>query len=73
MWFLVTFLGYGAQSLANFIELPIIAAVAVVLAYLKIFVADRLWPDRARNSRIAVVVVAALCVVLRTFMPSLPE
>jgi len=33
--------GFGAQSLANSVETPVIAGIAVVVAYLEFFVFDK--------------------------------
>jgi len=73
LWMLLTALGFGAQSLANFVETPMIAGVAVVAAYLKFFVFDNISALSSYGKVFAIAAVMLATIVLRTFMPVLPE
>ncbi len=41
LWVLLTVLVFGAQCLANAVETPVIAGVAVLAVYLKVFAFDK--------------------------------
>ena len=73
LWALLTGVGYGAQSLSNLVETPMIAGIAVVVAYLKFFVFDKApaLSPYGKISAIGAVILAT--VALRSFMPVLPE
>ena len=73
LWMLLTGLGFGAQSLANLVETPLIAGIAVVVAYLKFFVFDKRSALRSYGKSFAIAAVILATVVLRTFVPVLPE
>jgi len=70
---LLTALGFGAQSLANLVETPVIAGVAVIAAYLKFFVFDNSSSLNSYGKIFAIATVMLATIVLRTFMPVLPE
>jgi hypothetical protein len=72
-WIALSVVGYGAQSLSNLIEPVIVLALGVVLAYVYLPIVDR---TGARPAVVAALMMAALlvlAVLLRTFMPNLPE
>ena len=73
LWLLLTGLGFGAQSLANLVETPVIAGFAVVVAYLKFLVFDKVSALSSYGRIIAFATVILATVALRTFMPVLPE
>lgn len=73
LWMLLTALGFGAQSLANLVETPMIAGIAVVVAYLKFLVFDKGSALNSYGKLFAIVTVILATVLLRTFMPVLPE
>lgn len=73
LWVFVVASGYGHQSLSHFVEVPIALGVALGLFYGRVFIIDR-FSDRYRINSYVVLGVSLLCVVLlRTFMPYLPE
>jgi len=73
LWIGLTGIGYGAQSLSNIIEIFWILLANVVLSYLKVFFVDRKAqkPRQATYTMMALLAIGAL--LLRTFMPVLPE
>jgi hypothetical protein len=73
LWVLLLIVGIGAQSLANIIEMVIVIAAIIVTLYVRVFVADKLWPDFRRNSLVAFSACCVLVVLLRFLMPNLPE
>ena len=70
---LLTALGFGAQSLANLVETPVVALVSVVAAYVKFFIFDKSSALNTYGKIFAVAAVMLATIVLRTFMPVLPE
>jgi hypothetical protein len=72
-WFVLAMLRIGPQSLSNLIEIPIVAIVAVVVVYLKIFAIDKQLKIPAFGEAIPYVVVASVALGLRLLMPLLPE
>ncbi|MBE1159102.1 hypothetical protein [Dyella acidiphila] len=72
LWAALAKLGVGAQSLGNIVEALVIAAVAVLMAYVKFLLLDRAGFSRS-GVIAAYVVVAVVTVGLRLFMPSMPE
>ena len=73
LWLLLISLGFGAQSLANVMEAPMIAAVAVMAAYSKFFIFDRVSALSPYGKIFVIVAVLVTTVALRTFMPVIPE
>lgn len=63
-WVLVTALGYGPQSLANLIELPIVLGVSTFLLFV---------PDQFLSFKVKVVILVTGVILLRTLMPVIPE
>jgi hypothetical protein len=73
-WVLLSALDFGAaQSLANLVEAPMIAGVAVVAAYLRFFVFVKSPTLNPYGTFIAVAAVILATIALRAFMPILPE
>ncbi len=73
VWFWLSSIGVGAQSLANLVEFPLLAVAGVVSCYVKVFVVDK-WVETPRYSTYGLVaLLVAAAVLLRLFMPSLPE
>ena len=73
VWFCLCTFGIGAQSLANLIELPSLALAAIVLCHVKVFVIDK-WTSPPRSTTYGVVMfLVAVAILLRLFMPTLPE
>ncbi len=73
LWVALTIMGVGAQSLANLIELLVIAIVAVLAPYLKFFLIDRRIKVSALGNIFVVVLVILVTLGLRLLMPVLPE
>lgn len=73
LWAALAALGFGAQSLANLIETPVIASVSVVAAYLKFIVFDKRPALNPYGNVFAIAAVILATILLRTFMPVLPE
>ncbi len=73
LWILLTALGYGHQSLSHIVELPIALLFGLLLTYARVFLPG-LRRANARRHSYAVLGLSLLGVVLlRTFMPYLPE
>ena len=72
-WIVVTASGYGHQSLSHVIEVPIALLFALVAFNLRVFVADKFMPRYRNNSYIVLVLSILFILLLRTFMPYLPE
>lgn len=73
VWVLLTMLGVGAQSLSNLVETLMLAALSVVLCYGQVFLLDRLLPSPRRTSLGLAAGLILVGVLLRLFMPLLPE
>lgn len=73
LWIVLTAAGLGAQSLANIIEVFPIAGLGVVAAYLRVFLLDGITGKPKENTRSLILALMALALVLRLFMPTLPE
>lgn len=73
VWLGLTAVGYGAQSLSNIIEVFWLVVASILFCYVKVLVIDRLVhrPHATTYVLMALLVVGA--VLLRTFMPVLPE
>ena len=72
-WVLLVVAGFGPQSLSNLIELFFVAAFAVVVCYFKLVASERLDVARRLGTSLSFLSVALLVVLLRSFMPLLPE
>lgn len=72
-WVAITALGYGYQSLSHVLEVPIALLAALVLLNIRVFVLDR-YAGNYRNNSYAVLGMSLLIVILlRTFVPFMPE
>ena len=63
----------GAQSLSNLVELFDLMLGTVLLYYLKVFMMDRSNPSPVFNNLVVIVVTVFAAVLLRLYMPVLPE
>jgi len=73
LWLLVTYLGIGAQSLGNLVELPLVIAIFTAMVYLKSF-AFRRWGIPKRTAAVILAALAALIpLALRLSFPWMPE
>jgi hypothetical protein len=73
VWMGLTFFGYGAQSLANIIEVFWLAAAGVLICYLKVLMVDRFFQSQRKTTFGLILLLVIGAVLLRTFMPVLPE
>ena len=72
-WVTITAFGYGYQSLSHVVEVPIALMCALLLFNLRVFVIDR-YNQRYRANSYSVLGMSLIIVILlRTFMPYLPE
>ena len=72
-WVVVTSSGYGHQSLSHIVEVPIVLVLSLLLLNIRIFVVDRYKKNYKLNSYLVLVFGLILVLLLRTFMPYLPE
>ena len=71
-WFLLTASGFGAQSISNIIEIPILNILTVSVCTVLIFV----QPDLLLSKKKRYLILSAFIVLtflLRAFMPVIPE
>lgn len=71
-WITLALFGVGSQGLGNFIELPMLALVAVVGAYAKFLLLDR----SGMRDYGALIIYAMVCIAafgFRLFFPDIPE
>jgi hypothetical protein len=73
VWLLLTAAGYGAQSLSNLVEVLWLMAAAVALVYGKVLWLDRRVGFRVANTYVLMALLVLAAVLLRSFMPVLPE
>ena len=73
VWVCLTALGIGAQSLSNMFEIFIIAILGVVMCYLKVFLLDKNVGKPHLTTAIVVLFLVVVAMLLRLFMPLLPE
>jgi hypothetical protein len=71
LWTVLTASGVGAQSLSNIIEIFGIVVVSVIAAYAKLFIMDR--REMKQSGIIALIIVLGITLLLRLFMPVIPE
>jgi hypothetical protein len=71
LWTVLTASGVGAQSLSNIIEIFGIVVVSVIVAYTKLFVMDR--REIKQSGMIAISIVLGVALLLRLFIPVIPE
>jgi hypothetical protein len=65
--------GAGRASLANMAEGIWIGGLGVFLVYLQVFALDRIWKRPRRTSAMLAVSLCVVAVILRLYMPPLPE
>lgn len=70
-WVLAASLGLGPQSLSNLIETPIVAASAVLIAYIKMFLLESKKVKYATSISFGAIIIVVMG--LRLFMPYIPE
>lgn len=73
VWVGLTGSDYGAQSLANLVEIFWLVGAGVLLCYVKVFIVDRLLPKSLITTYVLAAILVAGAALLRTFMPVLPE
>ena len=73
IWYLLVAAGVGPQSLSNIVELFIIAVAVLALAYVRVFVLDRLTGSPKTNAIVILALSVIVPIVLRLTMPVLPE
>lgn len=73
IWLLLISSGFGAQSLANVVELLYLGVAAVVLPYLKVFILDRFTREHAMTTYGTVALLGGSAFLFRALMPVLPE
>ena len=73
VWFLLTSLRIGAQSLSNLSETVGVVAGAVIISYMKLFLFDRIVKTEKRSMFIAFALVVAVALAFRLLTPQFPE
>jgi hypothetical protein len=73
VWGAVTAAGFGAQSLANSVEVFGVFGLGIGLAYVKVLFVDKHHGDGRITTYILVFLLVVLALVLRDTMPNLPE
>jgi len=72
-WVSITAIGYGHQSLSHFIEVPIALLASLILLNIRVFVIDRYRYKYKINLYTTLALSLLIVVLLRTFMPYMPE
>lgn len=72
-WVLLAGFGYGPQSLSNLVEPLGLFAAGIVLCYGKVFLLDRRAKDPRWTTYLLMALLVTGSILLRTFMPLLPE
>lgn len=73
VWMALSGVGYGAQSLSNLVEPFIVLFVGVAFVCLFLPLVDRTGARPAVLATLMMVALVVLAVLLRAFMPNLPE
>ena len=73
LWIFLAALGIGHQSLSHMIEIPLLLAISLVILYLRVFLIDRYFSNYRKNSLVAFICMLLLTILIRVFMPYLPE
>ena len=73
VWVLLIYLGVGAQSLANVVELPALTALGIVVAYTQVFVLDSRLGSAPRTTWVLTASLVVVAGAMRLVMPSIPE
>ena len=72
-WVLITSSGYGPQSMSHLVEAPITLLFVIILVVIKIRFIDEIYSNETRNTFIAYCISIMFVILLRSFMPYLPE
>ena len=72
-WVLITSSGYGPQSMSHLIEAPITLFFVTILIVIKIRFIDEIYANETRNTVIAYCISIMFVILLRSFIPFLPE
>lgn len=72
-WVLITSSGYGPQSMSHLVEAPITLLFVIMLVVIKIRFIDEIYSNETRNTVIVYCVSIMFVILLRSFMPFLPE
>ncbi|MCY4329302.1 MAG: hypothetical protein OXC48_04365 [Endozoicomonadaceae bacterium] len=72
-WMLLAEIGYGHQSLAHIIEIPLALLCSVVALNIRVFIIDKYKKNYLINSYITLSVCVVIVFLLRTCMPFMPE
>lgn len=73
LWGALIFAGLGAQSMSNLIEVYIVCAMAVSIAYIKFYLFDYKFQSAWKSTVAACAMLAIAVIALRMLMPVLPE
>ncbi|MEA1915015.1 MAG: hypothetical protein U9N30_06845 [Campylobacterota bacterium] len=72
-WVILTFLGYGEQSLGNLIEIPMALFIMVGLFYVRLYFLDKRDANYQYNSYTVLGAALVAVLALRSFMPLLEQ
>jgi len=72
-WVALLALGVGPQSLSNIVEVMALAVLSIVPCYAQVFYLNRRFPNVRRTSACLALLLIAAAILLRLFMPLLPE
>jgi predicted branched-subunit amino acid permease len=72
-WVALVALGVGPQSLSNVVEAMALTAFSVLLCYAQVLVLNRRFTQPRRTSAFLLASLVGVAVLLRLFMPPLPE
>jgi hypothetical protein len=73
VWFFLTATGYGAQSLSNIVEVIWLIGAGIFLSYAKVIIIDKRIHKPVVTTYVLVVILVICALLLRSFMPSIPE
>jgi hypothetical protein len=73
VWYALAAAGVGSNSMGNLLEIPVVLLLGAVMFALRVFVFDRALKSPTRASFATFVVTLALVVMVRLFMPNMPE
>ena len=72
-WVFVVAVGYGPQSLSQVIEVPMALAFSLLAFNFRVFILDKYLKKYERNSIAVLWLSLVFVLLLRTFMPLIPE
>ncbi|MBB1268590.1 hypothetical protein [Shewanella sp. SR44-3] len=72
-WVGLVMAGYGHQSLAHLIEIPILLSISVLLLNVRVFVLDHIQTNTKINAYIVLGIGLLSVLLVRHFMPFLAE